>query len=186
MVILLKKRQELKDGPSLSKINGFRDVPQNNACVVDLTPFNENGESEDVPLWIKSPCYEGTVGYRFFEILGISDEEEIDTDSLNEEFKNSCVGIVIKNNEKNGKIYHNVIDCFKVDTEDGEEELEEYEEEDEDSEEEEEYEDEEDEEDEDEEDEDEDDDDEEDDEPPVKTTLPSGFRSCKRKKVNLR
>lgn len=99
------------------------------------------------------------------------DEEEIDTDSLNKEFKNSCVGIVIKNNEKNGKIYHNVIDCFKVDTEDGEEELEEYEEEEEDSEEEEEY---------------EDDDDEEDDEPPVKTTLPSGFRSCKRKKVNLR
>lgn len=62
-----------------------------------------------------------TVGYRFFEALGISDMKSVDTDFLKSEFQGSYVGIVIKNNEKNGVVYHNVVDFFEVDIEDSEE-----------------------------------------------------------------
>lgn len=121
-IINIMKKIGLKDGQYLSIISDFRDIPEKDACLVKFDLFYNKGEYKEVTIRINSLCENDTVGYRFFEALGISDMKSVDTDFLKSEFQGSYIGIVIKNNEKNGVVYHNIVDFFEVDIEDSEEE----------------------------------------------------------------
>lgn len=121
MIIDIMKEIGLKDGQYLSIISDFQDYPEKDACLVKFNLFYNKGEYKEVTIRINTLCENDTVGYRFFEALGISDMKSVDTDFLKSEFQGSYVGIVIKNNEKNGVVYHNVVDFFEVDIEDSEE-----------------------------------------------------------------
>ena len=118
MIIDIMKEIGLKDGQYLSIISDFREYPKKKACLVKFDLFYNKGECEEVTIWINSLCENDTVGYRFFEALGISDMKSVDTDFLKSEFQDSYIGIVIKNSEKNGVVYHNIVDFFAVDIED--------------------------------------------------------------------
>ncbi|MBO5524373.1 MAG: hypothetical protein J5986_11975 [Roseburia sp.] len=123
MKIKFEKKDELSDGSYISKITGIRPYPQKNACAFDFTPFKNNRKYRNATLWINTSDDDEIV-YRFFETLGILNEGEVDTDTefLEAEFLNSYIGIVIKDNEKNGVIYHNIVDFYEVDVDDQEEE----------------------------------------------------------------
>lgn len=130
-----------------------------------LQPSQEDIIFDELFHWPDKKCSKNSTTYQLFSILG-NRKNTVTIEEFRSKYLGKKVGIVVSDNMgKDGKLYHNITQFF--DLEDWDDIEEEY-----DSEELE-------------EDEDEGEEDDED-EVPVRNTPSNGFRSCKRKKVNLR
>lgn len=84
--------------------------------LVKFAPFNGDAEYDEVQLWIPLPFGKRSIGYRFLQVLGLTEGRSgFDPDDLLK-FIGTVIGIEIRDNKSKTSpiVYHNVVDFFNA------------------------------------------------------------------------
>ena len=122
MAFTFERVNELTDGQYLARVESVDDIGLKSGevkTVFKLTPYDPdtNEQYEEVTLWSKQTEKETDLIGQLFDAIG--EEKEIGTEynaeKLDKTMKGKEVGIIVKVNVKNGKVYNNVTEILDKD-----------------------------------------------------------------------
>ncbi len=117
MYFKIIERQPLSDGGAYyATLESAQDVTSKGSKTQCVLTFNLTDE-EDTPyqqakLWIGDTIEPGTVEYELFEMLDMLSARRLNTETLIKHADGVQLGVVVKKNEKKGKVYWNISEFF--------------------------------------------------------------------------